>query len=296
MHDKFDFPEGIIRVTAGEGGGEYLICGTERVALYDTGMAYSGRQLVANIERELAKLGRDTLDAVLISHTHYDHVGALGYVLQRWPQATVYGAEKAKSVFESKNAIDFMKMMSENARNLFGDPNEDLCMDGMRVDVIVKDGDRIDLGDKYLEVLETRGHTDCCLTYMLKPGNILFASESTSVYVGIGNINPAMLKSYAQTKESLRKCKEANPEVIISPHYGVVPADQVGCYFDVAEMYVDKAKDLICDSIREGKSDEEIFKDYEAFFWPLSVGTIKMAFDAHTKACIKLIRREFFGA
>lgn len=296
MHDRFDFPEGIIRVTAGEGGGEFLICGTEKVALYDTGMAYSGRQLVANIERELTNLGRETLDAVLISHTHYDHVGALGYVLRRWPQATVYGAEKAKSVFESKNAIDFMKMMSENARNLYGDPNEEIYMEGLYIDVVVQDGDRIDLGGKCLEVLETKGHTDCCLTYILKPGNIMFGSESTSVYVGTGNINPAMLKSYAQTKESLRKCKQAQPAVIISPHYGVVPADQVGCYFDVAEMYVDKAKDLICDLIRAGKDDNEIYEVYEAFFWPLHVGTIKMAFTANTKACIKLIRREFFGA
>lgn len=297
MHDRFDLPADIICVTASnEDGGEYLICGTERVALYDTGMAYSAKQLVSNTERALARLGRETLDAILISHSHYDHVGALGYVLRRWPQATVYGAAKAKSVFENKSAVNFMKKMSENACSLCGDSNVALYMDGMRIDVVARDGDRIDLGDKYIEVLETKGHTDCSLTYIVKPDNIMFSSESTGVYVNIGNNNPAILKSYAQTKASLQKCRQARSAAIISPHYnGLVPANQVDCYFDVAEMYADKVKDLICSLIQRGETDEEIYEAYEAFFWPLHGGMIKKAFTVNAKACIKSMRREFFS-
>lgn len=39
-YDRFDFPEGIYRVTAGMGGESLLISGEKYVALYDTGMAY----------------------------------------------------------------------------------------------------------------------------------------------------------------------------------------------------------------------------------------------------------------
>lgn len=296
MHNRYDFPDGIINVSMGEGGGEYLICGSKKVALYDTGMAHSGNNLVLKIEQELKKLGRDKLDIVLISHTHYDHVGALGYVLRRWPEATVYGAAKAKAVFESENARSFMKMMAENARNLHGDPEEELYMDGMRVDVIVGDGDIIDLGDKQIKVLETKGHTDCSLTYILEPENIMFAGESTGVYVNVGNINPAILKSYGQVKESLQKCKEAAPAFIVAPHYGLVPEEQVDGYFDIAEMYVDKTKDIVCELIQKGKTDDEIYEAYEAFLWPLHKGTVKKGFMTNGKVCIKSIRKEFFPA
>ncbi|MDD2217138.1 MAG: MBL fold metallo-hydrolase [Eubacteriales bacterium] len=294
MHERYDFPEGIINVSMGEGGGEYLICGNEKVALYDVGMAHSGKKLVFKIEQELEKLGRDKLDSVLISHSHYDHVGALGYILRRWPGALVYGTAKTKAVFESKNARDFMMVMAENARNIHGDPNEQLYMDGMRVDVTVGDGEIIGLGGRHLKVLETKGHTDCSLTYILEPYNIMFASESTGVYVSMGNINPAILKSYLQVKESLKKCKEAAPKSIISPHYGLVPENQVCSFFDIAEMYVDKTKEIVCRLIQEGRTDEEIYEVYEAFFWPLHKGTVKKGFMTNGKLCIKSIRKELF--
>ncbi|MEG0157720.1 MAG: hypothetical protein RR661_08725, partial [Anaerovoracaceae bacterium] len=41
-YNRLDFPEGIVRVTAGFGGESLLILGEEKTALYDCGMAYCG--------------------------------------------------------------------------------------------------------------------------------------------------------------------------------------------------------------------------------------------------------------
>ena len=76
-YDRFAFPEGIRRVTAGRGGEAILILGEERTALLDCGMAYCGSRMVENLRRELD--GRK-LDYVLLSHSHKEHNGELPYV------------------------------------------------------------------------------------------------------------------------------------------------------------------------------------------------------------------------
>src|SRR6056297_1424249 len=90
-HDRFTFPDEIKRVTSGKGGESLLIFTKEKTILYDTGMAYCGDKLIENIQQALN--GR-TLDYILISHTHYDHIGALPFILDKWPHALVLGSLK----------------------------------------------------------------------------------------------------------------------------------------------------------------------------------------------------------
>ena len=96
---RFKMPEGIYRVTAGRGGESFLIDGKTETAIYDCGMAYCHKDVVSNIKSLLNKLGRETLDYVFLSHSHYDHIGALPYIIKEWPQVKVIGAPKLLKVF-----------------------------------------------------------------------------------------------------------------------------------------------------------------------------------------------------
>ena len=108
--DRFDYPEGTYRVTAGMGGEAILVIGSRYTALYDTGMAYCAEGTISNIKTVLHRHQRTRLDYILVSHTHYDHIGALPYVLKEWPDAIVCGAAKAMMVSSSSpsspSAID----------------------------------------------------------------------------------------------------------------------------------------------------------------------------------------------
>ena len=267
-HDSFAVPEYLQRVTAGMGGEAFLIFGKEVTVLHDCGMAYCYKGLIENIENALSERGRDHLDYILLSHTHYDHVGALPYVLQKWPEATVIGAYKAEKVFQSEGARKTMRRLGEAARDQYSDSEEPILTEGLRVDYIAKDGDLIELGGgEHIKVIETTGHTDCSVSYLLQPQNLMFTSESTGIPRPFGDLHTSILKSYHQTIEAAKKCKAEGATHLLVPHYGLLPEELTEEYFDIYIQFAEAERDFIIEKYDEGMDYEQIMKAYEGRYW-----------------------------
>lgn len=264
---KSCYPSNIVRVTAGHGGEAFLIFGSEKTALYDCGMAYCYEAFLQNIMKAMEERGRSDLDYVLLSHTHYDHIGGLPYILEKWPDTTVCAAEKAASVFRSEGARATMKRLGEAARDDFTDSKVPVSVNGLRVDLIVREGDKISLGEEYLAVLETPGHTSCSLTYVLEPDGIMFTSESTGVLVNSQYVETSALKSYQDTIDSALKCKAYHAKQIICPHYGILPEGFADEYFDIYLKCAEEEKNFILAFAKKGYSKEDILKEYEKKYW-----------------------------
>jgi 7,8-dihydropterin-6-yl-methyl-4-(beta-D-ribofuranosyl)aminobenzene 5'-phosphate synthase len=82
LYDNYPFREGL----RSSWGFSCLVRGMEKVVLFDTGG--NGSMLRANME----KLGvdPDSIEVVVLSHCHQDHVGGLPSLLRRNPKVTVY--------------------------------------------------------------------------------------------------------------------------------------------------------------------------------------------------------------
>lgn len=295
-HDRFDYPDFICRVTAGYGGEALLIFGEEKTALYDCGMAYCAEGLIKNVEEALTAHERDTLDYVLMSHTHYDHIGALPYILKRWHDVTVCGASKSISVFQSEGARKTMKRLGENARDQFCESTEPVLVDGLRLDRVVGNGDRIELGgNAYFEVLETKGHTDCSLSYLHQPSGILFSSESTGVLHKPGEMHTAVLKSYEDTINAAELCRTCGAKQVISPHYGILPKGYADEYFDLYVRTAEEEKNFILTLYDKGLDFPQIMEAFEQNYWveERAKGQPKAAFLENAKYTIHHILEVF---
>ena len=121
---RYEFPKNIVRVTAGKGGEALLILGSEKTALVDCGMAYCADKLIENIHNVLKKetqFGQEcSLDYILATHTHYDHIGAMAAVKTEWSEAKICAGAYATKVFSREGAIQTIQKMSNMASRLYG--------------------------------------------------------------------------------------------------------------------------------------------------------------------------------
>lgn len=267
-HDRLAFPEPLLRVTGGAGGEAILILGSEKTALYDCGMACFSDVLIRNIKKALDDNNR-TLDYIFMSHTHYDHIGALPYLIEEWKDVTVCGSRKAREVFASKGALDTMERLGNKAKEQFGCKNINIIADGMRIDRILCDGEAVSLGRESITAYESKGHTDCSMSYLLRTEqhSILFACESVGVVTGPDNMYPSVLKNYEEALSSVEKLKKLSADYILISHYGVLPQSENKIFFEKAENSIKKEYNLIEDGLRRGLSGEEVFEIHKQHYW-----------------------------
>jgi glyoxylase-like metal-dependent hydrolase (beta-lactamase superfamily II) len=147
----------------------YLIVGSNRAALFDTGMG------IGDLKKLTVQLTSLPI-VVLNSHTHQDHVG------NNWQFPTVYGMDTA---FTRNNA----KGSSAAAQKEIA-PGE-VCGDfpagfdaktyatrPWTITKYIHDGEVIDLGGRSLEVIATPGHTPDAICLFDKANGLLFTGDT----------------------------------------------------------------------------------------------------------------------
>ncbi len=269
MEARYDFPDNIVRVTAGAGSCESMLVFTkDSTVLMETGMAYAHKDLVRNIKAALADKGRSHIDYITISHSHYDHIGGLPYVLDEWPEARVVASAKTKKVFQSEGAKKTMRLLAQAASENFGISPEEFRAEDLRVDITPSDNDTIDLGaGEQIRVYETKGHTSCSLTYIFEPQKIMFSSESTGVMRKEGVLQAEIITSYNDAVLSAEKCMAYRPKVLITPHYGVMPEKENISFFIWFLIAAAKERDFVLASYDETGSYEETLKRFASRYW-----------------------------
>ncbi|MDD3402053.1 MAG: MBL fold metallo-hydrolase [Hespellia sp.] len=149
----------------------YLVLGEDKALLLDTGLGLGDlKSLVESLT--------DLPITVVVSHSHYDHIGNAHQFDDVW----CYNSPSCiETLTDGIPHDDFAYELEDGmiARDIPKDIDLDTySIEGSTVTNTLNDGDIIDLGNRKLEVLWTPGHTSDSITLIDSDNGILFTGDT----------------------------------------------------------------------------------------------------------------------
>lgn len=266
----------------------FLIDDGKTSILYDTGFGFTGDGIADNIEKAL---GERALDYILLTHSHYDHVLGSVNVTKRYPNVKVIAAEYAETIFKKPSARAAMRDLDTRFATTCKVPEYEDLTNLLRVDIPVRDGDVLKLGQMEFRVVALPGHTKCSIGFYLEENKMLLGCETLGIYLGEDNFFPSFLVSFEQTLKSFEKANSLDIESILVPHSGMLYKEMSKYYLKNSKLVALRSKERIKELLLKGLSHDEILLDFKDNFYNEKVVPYYPidAFNTNTKIMIKLI-------
>lgn len=234
----------------------YVVKG-EKTFLIDAGTSQTTEKVLKTLEE--FKIDPKTINAIIITHEHYDHGAGAAGLLEKMPTTVVLASEKtAKILREPSEFLETSKKHYGEAAGLVSP------FPPVKNVEIIEEGDKIDLGEGIkLEVVGLPGHT---------PGSIgLFESKTKTFFAGdaVCNYNaqyefympPSFpeLFDYETYLKSLDKILNYPLEYLCMGHFGTQKQPKAKQVVKKAAETAKEWRKIIVDIYEKTKSEEKVY-------------------------------------
>ena len=281
----------IIDVRALPADSAFLLDDGTTAILYDSGFGFTGNAVAEKIKKHL---GDRPLDYIFLTHSHYDHALGSAHILQYWPNAVVAASDYAAEVFKRPGAKRVMRELDRKYAAAQGVTDYPDRTEELRVDLPLKDGDRIQTGAMEWTAISLPGHTRCSMAFYLEKEQLLLSCETLGVYDGEKTVLPSFLVGYQMTLDSIQKAKKLKIRQYLLPHYGLLDPALTDFYLENSiENTVTIAKELR-EILYRGGTEEEALAFFKDKYYTKTVSKISPidAMNLNTSIMIRLLMAE----
>jgi glyoxylase-like metal-dependent hydrolase (beta-lactamase superfamily II) len=192
-------------------------------AIVETGPTTSLEHVSAGLDR--LGIGPRELAHVVVTHIHLDHAGGVGAMSERYPDATVWVHERgAPHLADPARLVASATTVygDERMRLLFGDV-QPVAAHRIRS---LADGDRIDLGDRFLTAAATPGHAKHQMALVDSGTGAVFTGDALGIHPpDVPVLRPATPPPDYDLElaiDSIERIRALAGELLLFSHFGPV--------------------------------------------------------------------------
>lgn len=256
----------------------YIIKSTNKVVLIDTGT----KKEVETVTTELNNLEMPSVDYILVTHSHMDHCGGLIDLAVKFPRAEIgipYAARDLRKDWDKK----VEKLGLSNPVQL------------------LKEGSLIKLDANYrLEVLETPGHIDDHISFLLNPHRIIFVGDACGAHhLGQNFSRPSAYAPYFNHEKyinSLLRFQKINPHGIGIASYGFASDSDAANCIKTAINDFQNWKQAVIESVRVNPDEDYVSGELLKRFGRSPGEILEKRTDQWVKTILRGIARGFINS
>lgn len=239
----------------------HLLVYGEATAIVDTGVSAAYLALEEEIMRYLGK--EASIDFILLTHAHFDHLGGIPFLRRFSPQVALIAAPLTAEILANKEMLETFyrkNLACAEAMNCEMNITLDEWLSSFEVTNILGDGDAVDLGaDVEVKLIATPGHTNDSVSYFVKPDAALACAEAAGSFGGRDKVVSSFSADYADYLESLEKLASLDVRALSFPHSGVLTGEMVPKYLMEARQEAERFHNTVKERIEHGELIDEIF-------------------------------------
>jgi len=225
----------------------YVVRGDKATLMIDAGLNWLGPAYLSALGETLGDAAK--LDYLLLTHSHYDHVGAASYLKRNLPGVKVCGHERLDTLLRKPSALELMNRLTDSHKSAREKCacEGDMSIKPMGLDMSLKEGDKLDLGGITCEVWETPGHTRDSISFHIPEIGVLFTGDACGVLEAVSEreLRVEFLSSYQEYLASLERIRKSAPRTLCLAHRYVLTGDDVTRFLEQSAAETVKHRALI---------------------------------------------------
>ena len=229
-------------------------------AIVDAGVGACSQRLIDEL-RPFTN-GDYPLSHVLLTHTHFDHVGGIPFLRRAYPSLVVVGSPKTAEILADRARVQEIYDLNLRCAEALGEKLDcgfDEFFANVRVDKVVNEGEVLYLGDDVdVKVVSSPGHAEESTGYFIKIDSAFAAGEAVGGYAGRDRVTACFLTSKTQYTDSIQKILGLDIKILGLPHSGALTGDLAKRFLIGARDEADRFSSQILERYSEGMIPQEI--------------------------------------
>jgi 2-aminobenzoylacetyl-CoA thioesterase len=233
----------------------YILKGREKNLMIEAGLNLMAPLILMQTGEILGS--PDNLHYLFLTHSHYDHLGAAGFMKCSIPGLQLGAHERVGELMRRESVLSLMNMLSRVQLSSFPEVQDygSIAIRPTEFGISLREGDEIDLGGLTCRVFEVPGHTKDSLAFSIPELGMLFTGEAAGVPQGPAGDEPQVcfLTSYDDYVASLEKIMSLAPRVLCIGHAWIFTDEDASGFLSsscaatfeyrrLIERYLDEAK------------------------------------------------------